>query len=381
MPWLNDLFKYCCRKLSKKNKKKSKNQQDRIEKHSGGQVTESFNQNAVNSLASRSAFHNTKVKSVMVKPSVGCQDNAPDINSLYLQETMPLACYDMEHASRANYMPVEKIMHFALYGDYAHHLQGKKIFCDVTVRIETKEYAAHRMSLACMSGFFADIFYILRNEPHAFIRLNTIKPVAFEVLLQYIYTGVLPITSEVVGDLMKMAKILRIPMIKTVLNDYIESLPLAHALAILIKVKLFGSLYDKTMIAICEQFNTFRLEADFLDIDIETILIILNRDKLNISSELDVFKAAIMWVAHNIMHRKQHLIRLMKCVRFPFMTQVELFQCNELTSLLKENDKCIQMILEANWIVSAWMLQKEDPFNLMVPNPRIIMTVAPIQDR
>jgi hypothetical protein len=71
----------------------------------------------------------------------------------------------------------------------------------------------------------------------------------------------LPITSEVVGDLMKMAKILRIPMIKTLVNDYIESLPLAHALAILIKVKLFGSLYDKTMIAICEQFNTFRLEA------------------------------------------------------------------------------------------------------------------------
>jgi hypothetical protein len=52
------------------------------------------------------------------------------------------------------------------------------------------------------------------------------------------------------------------------------------------------------------------------------LVIILNRDKLNISSELDVFKAAIMWVGHNIMHRKQHLIRLMKCVRFPFMTQV-----------------------------------------------------------
>jgi hypothetical protein len=71
----------------------------------------------------------------------------------------------------------------------------------------------------------------------------------------------------------------------------------------------------------------------------------------------------------------------MKCVRFPFMTQVELFQCNELASLLKENDECIQMILEANWVVSAWMLQKEDPFNLMVPNSRITMTVAPIQDR
>ena len=31
----------------------------------------------------------------------------------------------------------------------------------------------------------------------------------------------------------------------------------------------------------------------------------------------------------------------------------------------------MQMILEANWIVSARMLQKEDPFSLIVPNPRI----------
>ena len=78
-----------------------------------------------------------KIKSVSVHPKT-CQGNAPDINSLHLQETMPLACYDIEHASRANYMPVEKVMHFAQYGDYAHHLRGKEIFCDVTVRIETK---------------------------------------------------------------------------------------------------------------------------------------------------------------------------------------------------------------------------------------------------
>ena len=90
----------------------------------------------------------------MDKPSVGSQDNAPDINSLHVKETMPLACYDIEYASRANYMPVGKVMQFAQYGDFAHHLRRKNIFCDVTVRIETKEYAAHRISLACMSVFF-----------------------------------------------------------------------------------------------------------------------------------------------------------------------------------------------------------------------------------
>jgi hypothetical protein len=54
------------------------------------------------------------------------------------------------------------------------------------------------------------------------------------------------------------------------------------------------------MFAIGEQLNTLRLEVGFLDIDIETILIILIGDILNISSELDVFKAAIRWIEHNI---------------------------------------------------------------------------------
>ena len=117
-----------------------------------------------------------------------------------------------------------------------------------------------------------------------------------------------------------------------------------------------------------------------MDIDIETILIILISDILNISSELDVFKAAIRWIEHNITHRKQQLLKLMKCVRFPLMTPCELFHCYELTSLFLENNDCRQMILEANWIVSAHMLQKEDPFKLMVPTPRITTTRAPLQN-
>ena len=46
----------------------------------------------------------------------------------------------------------------------------------------------------------------------------------------------------------------------------------------------------------------------------------------------------------------------------------------------QENDECIQMTLEANWVVAARMLQEEDPFNLMVPNLRITRTTAPLQD-
>jgi N-acetylneuraminic acid mutarotase len=325
MPWLGDLFKW----LRSKTKLKKKKNKIKVEKH-------------MRELLSSGKLTDTNVN--------------------------------------ASGSPIkEQVVHFATYNDYVRHLQGKQIFPDVSVQIETEKYAAYRVSLASLSGFFVDIFNIQREKPHVQIRITGIKPEAFEVLLHYTYTGVLPITPEIVSDLITMADRLRIPMIKPLVNDYMETLPVAHALAIVMKEKLFGPIYDKTMIAVCEQFNTFRLEAEFLDIDIETILIILSGDNLNISSELDVFKAAVRWIEHNIMDRKQQLLRLMKCVQFHFMTQFELFQCNEFTKLLQENNECMQMILEANWIVVAWMLGKKDQLNLMVSNPRI-RTRAPMLD-
>jgi hypothetical protein len=63
----------------------------------------------------------------------------------------------------------------------------------------------------------------------------------------------------------------------------------------------------------------------------------------------------------------------------PSITTVAAASCA--SDIFDEPVVCLQLILEANWVVSAWMLQKEDPFNLMVPNPRIKMTVVPIQDR
>jgi hypothetical protein len=47
----------------------------------------------------------------------------------------------------------EQVVHFATYNDYVRHLQGKQIFSDVSVQIETEKYAAYRVSLASLSGF------------------------------------------------------------------------------------------------------------------------------------------------------------------------------------------------------------------------------------
>ena len=56
-----------------------------------------------------------------------------------------------------------------------------------------------------------------------------------------------------------------------------------------------------TVIVVCFHVNTFRLGPVFFDI--ETILIVVSSDNLNISSEQDVFKASMRWISGNGMHR------------------------------------------------------------------------------
>ncbi|VDI67343.1 kelch-like protein 1/4/5 [Mytilus galloprovincialis] len=285
-----------------------------------------------------------------------------------------------EALGRLKNIPAQQVSHFAHLGDYVRHLQANERICDVTVHIGTVKYAAHRICLACYSDYFADIFYS-RGEKQRVpltVRLKGIKPIAFEILLKYIYTGILDVYPDVVGDLMTMAESLRIPMVKTRVIDHLECLPLAEALAILMKEKIFGPLYERVMVAVCEQFNTFRHEGVFLEIDFETLVTILSSDNLNISTELDVFGAAIRWIAHNIMHRKQYLIRLMHCVRFAFMTPTEIFHCNERTDILKGDNQCKMMLLEALWIATAKMLCKEDPYNFAVPKQRIATMHQPL---
>ena len=267
-------------------------------------------------------------------------------------QKLPLASREVERAlTGLKNIPFEQVGHFAQLGDFVRDLHANERICDVTVHIGTKQYTVHRISLACYSDYFAEVFYNQKNKQNIpiNIRLNGIAPASFEVLLEYIYSGVLPITPEFVGDLMTMAENLKMPKVKSLVIDYMESLSSIQALAIVTKEKIFGPVYDKAIVAVCEQFNAFTMETVFLDIDIETLIFILSSDRLNISSELDVFKAAIRWIGYNVMYRKQQLLRLMKCVRFPFMTQGELFQCIKLTDLVKETDECKKMILEANW--------------------------------
>ena len=56
-----------------------------------------------------------------------------------------------------------------------------------------------------------------------------------------------------------------------------------------------------TVIVVYFQLNTFRLGPVFFDT--QTILIVVRGDNLNLSSELDVFKASLRWISDNIMHR------------------------------------------------------------------------------
>lgn len=95
-----------------------------------------------------------------------------------------------------------------LYEEFLRRLLGGgSSYSDVTFRVHGEEFPAHRCILSARCQYFANMF---RNKwlNKSIIELNhsMMSPSAFRSLLQYLYTGTMDISLDMIEDLLKLAK-------------------------------------------------------------------------------------------------------------------------------------------------------------------------------
>jgi speckle-type POZ protein len=92
--------------------------------------------------------------------------------------------------------------------DIVDHL-GQLLDCadgsDISFIVDGKKFATHRAVLAARSPVFkAELFGSMAEANMSQITLEDINPAAFEVLLRYMYTDMLPPDDELAGSLVEM---------------------------------------------------------------------------------------------------------------------------------------------------------------------------------
>ncbi|CAM0904488.1 unnamed protein product [Alopecurus aequalis] len=90
-------------------------------------------------------------------------------------------------------------------GDHLSQLLDSADGSDVSFIVDGKKFTAHRAVLAARSPVFkAEIFGAMAEATMSHITVEDVDPAAFEVLLRFIYTDVLPPDDDLAGFLVEM---------------------------------------------------------------------------------------------------------------------------------------------------------------------------------
>lgn len=280
--------------------------------------------------------------------------------------------------SRLQSIPVDKLSHFSNVGEYMKFLKENQQICDVEIHVESSKFMAHRVALACFSEYFSQVFFkgAEKQKVPLVVRLRGVTARSFCVFLEWVYTGDLEITPLLAADLLVIAQHLKVPLLEDKCSEFMINMPLEKSLSVLQsgRVVTCSDLYDVCVSHVSTQFQGVLDQKDFFLLDVNTLCMILSRDDLNITSEMEVFKVALEWIAYDMNDRHRHLAKVMSCVRFPYMNHQELFRCFEVTDLMRECHETRNAILHANWLVTALKLQREDPLNIPMVQPRMALS-------
>ncbi|XP_071084061.1 kelch-like protein 3 [Haliotis cracherodii] len=274
-------------------------------------------------------------------------------------------------------LPVDKLHHYAVLGEYLRSLHVENKMVDVLIHVSGQTFAAHRVALACHSRYFADIFMKNTEKIKLPVEVNLpgVNPYAFQAFLRYIYTGQMIVSPENVADLMAVGNRFYIQEILQICAEFVQCITSDQAVFILANQSipqdsvLFKHAYNLVLENFCDVFDV----EQFLNFTLDLVCMLLSDDYLYVHTEMDVFWAGLKWIAFHITERQTHLIKVMKCVRFALMSQSELFQCMEVTDMLRKSASCREMVIAASWTITAGELGRPDPLLLHKPKPRMCM--------
>lgn len=155
--------------------------------------------------------------------------------------------------------------------------------------------SGHKLILAMASPVFDAMFNGGLPEKNDPIEILDVQPDAFRAMLEYIYTDLVDIKSmDKACELCYVAKKYMLPYVVAQCTQYLwsdlraKNVCRAYEFAILFEE---ANLAEKCLQMMCTQTEEMLADASFEDIQLTTLLTILEQDYLLIGSELDLFLA------------------------------------------------------------------------------------------
>ncbi|NXA17374.1 KLH10 protein, partial [Ibidorhyncha struthersii] len=227
-------------------------------------------------------------------------------------------------------------------------LEGK--LCDVTISVDGVEFSAHKNILCSCSHYFRALFASnWSNSEKRVYKIKGTSPEMMRLIIEYAYTRTVPVTVDNVQSLLTTADQFNVMGIVGLCSEFLKSQLCSENC---IGIWRFADycycpdLRETACLFILHHFEeTSRLSTEFLDISVNELTHILEKDELNVKQEEAVFEAILKWIDHAPQDRRQHIAVLLGKVRLALM-QADYFINNVKTHhYVKDNEECKVLII------------------------------------
>lgn len=229
---------------------------------------------------------------------------------------------------------------------------GQPGFCDVILRLEGQEFQAHKLILASCSDYFYAMFNgNMKESKEKVIEINGVDVEVMKLVLNFIYTGSIPLSYDNVEYVLQAANLMLIKSLKDVCCRFLGTLlSISNCLGMQKFAESYAceELLEITTSFIAENFGYITESDEFLQIFPAQFLPILGSDELRVLNEECVYESLIRWTKHDLSNRKNCFPDLIQHIRLPMLSADYLIDQVESEPLFQEFPKCKELLMEAH---------------------------------
>ncbi|XP_062331006.1 kelch-like protein 10 [Osmerus eperlanus] len=248
-------------------------------------------------------------------------------------------------------------------------LEGQ--LCDVVIKVDAIEFKAHKNILCAFSSYFRALFTSgWNNSEKSVYTIPGITPEMMRLIIEFAYTGALPVTEDNVERLLEAADQFCITGIVQACCEFLESqLCLENCIGICKFADFYScaELRRKAFLFTLHHFEDIaEVSEEFLELSQAQLCDLIEKDNLNAKQEDQVYQAILRWVSHDISNRKNSLPVLLPKVRMALMTPENFLESIRNHPLVKESLECKTIVL--NGLKALYELNMHGPSNVYFGN-------------
>lgn len=230
-------------------------------------------------------------------------------------------------------------------------LRKSRLLCDVILKVEHKEFHAHRIVLASNSDYFLAMFTNkMREKDSSIIELQGLNAKTMETLLNCIYNEPIVFNNENVQEILSAASLLQLTDIQISCSEFLKNqLDPTNCIGI----KHFAETHGCTKLCkaaldyLNENFHSIIAFDEFLNLKYNDLEDIIKQDDIDVQSEEIIYNAVFNWIKYDLNERAKYLPKLINHVRLPLLSPKFLTDVCDKEQLIKNSFECRDLLDEA----------------------------------